>query len=72
MSTPPPNELTEERIAAFSKEMGGGDQVKRKAEDFPEPSSVANATLKPVFADSSTNQVWTVEGRFQLFLGSLH
>jgi hypothetical protein len=47
--------------------MGGGDQVKRSAEDFPEPSSsVANAMLKPVFAGSETNQVWTVEGSFSI------
>jgi hypothetical protein len=64
MSTTGDHPLTEEQITAFSKEMVGGDKVKCKADDFPQPSSVVNATLKPLFATTTTNRIWTVEGSF--------
>jgi len=55
--------LTKEQIAAISKKIGGGDQIKRKADDFPPPIVVPDAALKPLF-DDKDNNVWTVEGRF--------
>ena len=59
-------EMTTEDVKALSKKMGGGDKVKRKAHEFPDPNSVPDAKLMPLFEDDDKNHVWTVRGSFSL------
>lgn len=58
--------MTPEEIEHLSKSMGGGDKVKRKADDFPNPISVPYAKLTPLFDDDEKNHVWTLRGSFSL------
>ncbi|KAL3925791.1 MAG: hypothetical protein SGILL_000172 [Bacillariaceae sp.] len=58
--------MTPEEVEALSKQMGGGDKVKRAANEFPNPSSVPHATLEPLFPDAEKNNVWTVRGSFSI------
>ena len=58
--------MTPDEINALSGKVGGGDKVKRKAEDFPNPISVPYATLTPLFDDDAKNNVWTVRGSFSM------
>ena len=57
---------TSEEVDALSKQMGGGDKVKRKPDDFPKASSVWRAKLQPLFPDDDKNNVWTVRGSFKI------
>mmetsp|Transcript_30988 Transcript_30988/g.51209 ORF Transcript_30988/g.51209 Transcript_30988/m.51209 type:complete len:295 (+) Transcript_30988:106-990(+) len=66
MTTVATKEMTPEDIEALSKKMGGGDKVKRKADDFPGPNSVPNAKLIPLFEDDDKNHIWTVRGSFSI------
>ena len=58
--------MSPEDIEALSKKMGGGDKVKRKADDYPVANSVPNAKLTPLFENDDKNHVWTVRGSFSL------
>lgn len=58
--------MTPEEIQELSKKMGGGDQVKRAADDFPNPISVPYAKLEALFPNDEKNNVWTVRGSFAI------
>ncbi|KAL3907881.1 MAG: hypothetical protein SGILL_008692 [Bacillariaceae sp.] len=58
--------LTPEEVDKLSKRMGGGNRIKRKADEFPDPTSVPHAKLEPLFPDDEKNDVWTVRGCFKI------
>ena len=49
----------------MSKKMGGGDKVKRKANDFPQPAT-GRSDLVPLLPEDENNNVWTLQGTFYL------